>query len=74
MATATETATETTKGVKVTCILCGNEESTVSVDLGDVHKFYCSACESEFSPEDVREHLAQWGKALEWIDLAPAKG
>ena len=74
MPTATETTPKaTTRGFSCRCILCGAEES-VRVDLHDLTSFTCTACEDDFTADDVREHVKAWAKVLAWIDTAPEIG
>lgn len=57
----------------VKCIKCGAEGS-VSVMLNDMDVMACSECNDEFGRDEVREHLAEWSKALAWLDGAAAIG
>jgi hypothetical protein len=65
------TATATTRGFAVKCIHCA-EESTVRLDVHDVHTFHCGSCDNEFTADDVRAEMARWTKLLAWLDSAPA--
>ena len=64
------TETKTTKGFDVACIRCG-ETGCIRLDLSDVEQFACGSCDSEFTADDIREHVKAWAKVLAWIDTAP---
>jgi hypothetical protein len=66
------TATATTRGFAVRCLLCA-EEDTVRVDVHDVHTFHCGQCENEFTADDVRAEMARWTKLLAWLDTTPVR-
>ncbi len=55
----------------LTCVLCG-EADCVRLDLSDLDTFTCTSCEADFTLDEVREHLAAWGRVVVWIESAPA--
>src|SRR5262249_28800203 len=57
----------------IPCLYC-NDEGTIRLDLADVtapDAFHCTACEAEFSLDDVRTKIAAWQPVLTWVALAP---
>lgn len=71
--TAPHTAENPTRGFgQLHCFNCG-DETAMRLFLDDVTMFTCPECDGEFTIDDVKAHLAQWGKVLAWIDMAPLK-
>lgn len=58
--------------MKVRCILCG-DDSALALSLADGDTFACSACNDEFTSDQVREHLDAWARMLKWVRLCPAR-
>jgi len=43
----------------------------MSLDLDSPVTIRCRECECQFTPAEIRDHMAYWQKALDWIDTAP---
>lgn len=56
----------------VRCIECGASaaEARVGVDV-DTGLVHCSACDTEFGPDEIREHVAGWERLLAWVEAYP---
>lgn len=52
------------------CLRCG-EEGGVYVRLGEVTRFACSECDSEWTAQDVRAAVEAWSRVLVWVASAP---
>lgn len=57
------------EGFCVTCIKCG-EAGSIKLDLTDMDTLTCSECDAEYSVDDVRAVMREWGPVLAWIDSA----
>lgn len=66
------TTTTTRRGFALRCPTCGAEDA-LRIDLGDVHAITCRECDAELGPPDVRRLIAEWTRALAWLDTAPAR-
>jgi len=66
---ATATKKNVTRGFKVHCPFCG-EENSLRFNVDDVHQMTCGNCDGEVTPDDIREVMAQWSKLLAWLDTA----
>ncbi len=65
------TATKAAKGFDVRCPFCGQENS-ITVDVHCVNQgFTCTACETVFGADEVREEFAKWTTLLTWLETAP---
>jgi uncharacterized protein (DUF983 family) len=62
-------ATATAKGFAVRCIRCGQEEC-IRLNVNNLDTFSCSACDEDFTADDVRTELARWARLLAWLDTA----
>ena len=69
---AAEKPAAISKGFTLRCPLCGDAESIIYIDLGNLVDLKCSANDCEFTTDDVRELIGQWQKLLAWLDTAPA--
>jgi uncharacterized protein (DUF983 family) len=67
-------ATRTSKGFKVSCPHCHDEDATVRIDLNNLAVCTCSACDEEFSPREARDlvaaELARWEAVCRWVEMA----
>ena len=64
------TLEQTKKGFAVGCLHCG-ETGGVTLSLDDLDTFHCGGCDNDFCLDDVRRFLAQWGRVVKWIEMAP---
>lgn len=55
----------------VRCPLCGSDD-VQKIQLDDLETCHCSACEEDYTLDDVRQLVAAWQRVLLWIDAAPA--
>ena len=60
------------RGFRLNCIRCG-ERASLALDLDDCDTFRCPECEADFGAAEVREMIAEWQRALAWIDQAPPR-
>ncbi len=60
------------RGFSLPCPMCGEASALIRVNLSDVNDLHCSACDNDFTLEDVRRFIAQWGKAISWLESCPA--
>jgi hypothetical protein len=65
----------TTRAVRVCCIRCHDADAVVTMDLDGTCLFRCGVCDEEFTPDEIREYLAEqasaWGRVLKWVDEYP---
>lgn len=61
------------RGFNVPCILCGDADGSVTVDLADVTLFSCKQCGNDFSADDVEKSVNNWRRVLEWIATCPER-
>jgi transposase-like protein len=54
------------------CPRC-TEVGTIAVDLDDLARFYCNACEEDFTRDDLEALIAAWTPVLAWLGQAPVK-
>lgn len=64
--------TDTTTALKVTCLKCG-EEGTSLLNLSDGDTITCSECDAEFTVVDIKDIVGTWAKLLPWIESHPAR-
>ena len=69
--TPVPTGTTTSKGLTLPCPCCGEEESTITLNLCDMETFTCLECNSEFTLEYIHNLIAKWQRVSAWIDAAP---
>jgi len=66
--------TKPAKGFDVFCPMCGDRDSSITLDVNDVHKLTCIACDAEFTAAAavarVADQLARWQALARWIDAA----
>ena len=69
------TTTKTTRGFKVTCPFCVDEDAVLFINLADVSTIHCPGCDAEFSAAEAREKTAklaaQWEMLASWLEDAP---
>lgn len=53
------------------CLLCGEADASVSLDIADMQTVKCNACDGETTIDDIRETLATWRRVIDWVDQAP---
>jgi hypothetical protein len=64
------TTTTTRKGFCVRCLHCG-EPDTTRVDVDDLAKLICTACDAETTLAELEDHLACWAQVAAWIKASP---
>lgn len=56
------------------CILCGEADAAITVDMATGSEFHCGNCEGDFNRLDVKAVVRQWSRALEWLATMPMDG
>lgn len=54
---------------KLPCIMCGEPEASITVDLDDL-TLHCGDCDNDFDARMVANVIAKWKPVLEWLDAA----
>jgi hypothetical protein len=67
---ANGTATQAKGWGTLPCIVCGEAQATIHLDLTDCESFHYADCDNDFTADDVRAFLAQWQKVLAWCERA----
>jgi transcription elongation factor Elf1 len=54
------------------CPHCGEQQATILLDLTNLEDLHCQDCDQDYTLEDVRSFIEQWGKVLRWVSIANA--
>lgn len=56
----------------LTCLKCG-EKDTVRVHIVD-GSFSCSQCDEEWTLDEAKSFLREWGRIIQWVEKMPKGG
>jgi len=56
------------------CLCCGSQDSTISLDLDFCDQFRCDSCNETFATDDLEAHLAAGQRLLRMAAAAKAAG